>query len=194
MRIFSFPPPPFQYTGEPEDRINVILNEDWIKQCLTNYLVSPFHVQSPQYLQKQDDLPSHLCCCLPKVLTWRHCVHRVGRNQWETRFRTDRAGQLNLGNYRAPLKLGPTKAHLDSFQMSIRPDVCCLWEPHFSGSFCIGSVWASHTHSLPASLPHSSCNWNINHIQWGRSWEAQKDGYLPFFLHWNNILTASWKI
>lgn len=36
--------------------------------------------------------------------------------------------------YRASLKLGSTEAYPDSFQISIRPDMCCLWQTHISGS------------------------------------------------------------
>lgn len=46
-------------------------------------MVSPFHVWSSQYLQMQDNFPSHLCRSLPKVLIWRHCAHRMGRKHWQ---------------------------------------------------------------------------------------------------------------
>lgn len=44
-----------------------------------------------------------------------------------------KTGQINLGNYKAPLELGSTKAYvlffkayLDSCKISITPDMSCL--------------------------------------------------------------------
>lgn len=64
-------------------------NQHYIKQglnkkiCLANYLVPPFHVWSPQYLQMQDNFSSHLCCNLLKVFIWRLCAEWGGNTeQW----------------------------------------------------------------------------------------------------------------